>query len=71
MVHIKADNSGNQEGSSTSINATCFKQIMIERNEKRLQELLKIEENKYCADCGQKGKLDIYNIIFIQQNIRN
>lgn len=71
MVHIKtADSSGNQEGSSASINTTCSKQTMAERNEKRLQELLKIEENKYCADCGQKGKSAVYSIIFTQ-SIRN
>ncbi len=32
------------------------KRAMAERNERRLQDLLRVEENKYCADCGQKGK---------------
>lgn len=35
---------------------TSSKRAMAERNERRLQDLLRVEENKYCADCGQKGK---------------
>lgn len=30
------------------------------KNEQILSDLLKIESNKYCADCGQKGKINLY-----------